>query len=240
MRGQGRYTDDINLAGQAYAVIVRSRARARRDQERSTPTRRASDAGRARRLYRRRPASRLRHAQMRRAVQEPRRLRDEEAGRAARSRPTRCASSAIRSPAWWPRRCCKRKTPPKRSRSTSSRCPAVTTPEQAVRRTRRSSTTTCPGNVALDFHLATAEKVDAAFAAAAHKSRLDARNTRVVVNAMEPRAAIGDYDKARTASRCIPCCQGVFGMKASSPSMLERRARAGARHHAAMSAARSA
>ena len=25
VRGQGRYTDDINLPGQAYAVIVRSR-----------------------------------------------------------------------------------------------------------------------------------------------------------------------------------------------------------------------
>ncbi|HKT47431.1 MAG TPA: hypothetical protein VJP87_07900, partial [Candidatus Acidoferrales bacterium] len=25
LRGQGRYTDDINLAGQAYAVMVRSR-----------------------------------------------------------------------------------------------------------------------------------------------------------------------------------------------------------------------
>jgi carbon-monoxide dehydrogenase large subunit len=25
LRGEGRYTDDLNLSGQAYAVIVRSR-----------------------------------------------------------------------------------------------------------------------------------------------------------------------------------------------------------------------
>ena len=30
LRGEGRYTDDINLPGQAYAVMVRSRDRARR------------------------------------------------------------------------------------------------------------------------------------------------------------------------------------------------------------------
>ena len=33
---------------------------------------------------------------------------------------------------------------------------------------------------------------------------------------MEPRAAIGSYDKATGASRS-PCWQGVFGMKADMP-----------------------
>ena len=51
LRGQGRYTDDLNLPGQAYAVIVRSRyahgvINAHRHR------RSAGDAGRARRLYR--------------------------------------------------------------------------------------------------------------------------------------------------------------------------------------------
>ena len=73
VRGEGRYTDDIKLAGEAYAVMVRSRIAhgvIKGDRHRG----RAQDAGRARRLYRRRPR-RLRHAQMHRAVQEPRRHR---------------------------------------------------------------------------------------------------------------------------------------------------------------------
>ena len=79
VRGEGRYTDDVSVPGQAYAVIVRSRHRARHH----PPHRHrggAQDARRARRLYRRRSRGRrLRHAQMHRAVQEPRRQRDEEA-----------------------------------------------------------------------------------------------------------------------------------------------------------------
>ena len=52
VRGQGRYTDDVNLPGQAYAVMVRSRDAhgiIRVDRHR----RRQGDAGRARGLYRR-------------------------------------------------------------------------------------------------------------------------------------------------------------------------------------------
>ena len=48
VRGEGRYTDDINLPGQAYAVMVRSRDRARRH-PRHRHRRRQGDAGRARR-----------------------------------------------------------------------------------------------------------------------------------------------------------------------------------------------
>src|SRR5712675_552890 len=42
-----------------------------------------------------------------------------------------------------------------------------------------------PGNVALDYHYGDAEKVAAAFAAAAHVTTLAIVNSRVVVNAME-------------------------------------------------------
>ena len=77
VQGQGRYTDDLNLPGQAYAVFVRSRNGHGIIKGSTRPPR--SDARRARDLYRR-GSCRLRHAQMRRAVQEPRRLGDEEAG----------------------------------------------------------------------------------------------------------------------------------------------------------------
>ena len=122
VRGEGRFTDDVSLPRQAHAVIVRSRhahgviRRIDTDAARNMP-------GRPCGLHRRRPdRGRLRHAQVHRAVQQPRRLADEEAGAAVRCRPTRCATSATRSPAWSRKRCCRRRTPPRRSSSTSSRC----------------------------------------------------------------------------------------------------------------------
>ncbi|MBZ0146596.1 MAG: xanthine dehydrogenase family protein molybdopterin-binding subunit, partial [Pseudorhodoplanes sp.] len=70
-----------------------------------------------------------------------------------------------------------------------------------------------PGNLALDYHFGDTEKVAAAFASAAHVTTLSLRNTRVVVNAMEPRAAIADYDKAKDHFTLHTGCQGAFGMK---------------------------
>ena len=95
VQGQGRYTDDVNLPGQAYAVFVRSRHGHGIIKGIDTGGR-EGDARRARRLHRRGPR-RLRHDEMRGAVQEPRRLGDEEAAAPLAARPTRCASSAIRS-----------------------------------------------------------------------------------------------------------------------------------------------
>ena len=37
LRGEGRYSDDLNLPGQAYAVMVRSSCRARHHPLASTP-----------------------------------------------------------------------------------------------------------------------------------------------------------------------------------------------------------
>jgi len=69
-----------------------------------------------------------------------------------------------------------------------------------------------PGNLALDFHYGDTEKVAAAFAAAAHVTRLDLRNNRIVVAAMEPRSAIGDHDAETGHFTLRLGCQGVFGM----------------------------
>ncbi|WP_448205071.1 xanthine dehydrogenase family protein molybdopterin-binding subunit [Azospirillum sp. sgz302134] len=52
------------------------------------------------------------------------------------------------------------------------------------------------GNLCFDWHLGDATAVDAAFAQAAHVTTLDLVNQRLVPNAMEPRAAIGEYDAA--------------------------------------------
>jgi carbon-monoxide dehydrogenase large subunit len=53
-----------------------------------------------------------------------------------------------------------------------------------------------PGNVCYDWHIGEAAPVDAAFAKAAHVVELDLTNSRVAPNAMEPRAANGDYSAA--------------------------------------------
>ena len=53
-----------------------------------------------------------------------------------------------------------------------------------------------PGNICYDWHLGDKAAVDAAFAKAAHVTKLDIVNNRLVPNAMEPRAAIGEYDRA--------------------------------------------
>ena len=59
-----------------------------------------------------------------------------------------------------------------------------------------------PNNVALDYHFGDADKVAAAFAKAAHVTRLQTSNQRMVVAAMEPRAAIGEFDAAPANGRC--------------------------------------
>ena len=53
-----------------------------------------------------------------------------------------------------------------------------------------------PGNLCFDWHIGDKEATDAAFADAAHVTKLDLVNNRLVPNAIEPRAAIGEYDPA--------------------------------------------
>ena len=53
-----------------------------------------------------------------------------------------------------------------------------------------------PGNLCYDWALGDEAAVDAALARAARVVRLDLTNNRLVPNAMEPRAAIGEYDRA--------------------------------------------
>jgi aerobic carbon-monoxide dehydrogenase large subunit len=51
-----------------------------------------------------------------------------------------------------------------------------------------------PNNVVYDWHLGDKAAVDAAFKNAKHVTKLSLTNNRLVPNAMEPRAALGDYD----------------------------------------------
>jgi carbon-monoxide dehydrogenase large subunit len=49
-------------------------------------------------------------------------------------------------------------------------------------------------NTCFDWHIGDKDLVDAAFARAAHRVKLDLTNNRLVPNAMEPRCAIGEFD----------------------------------------------
>ncbi len=53
-----------------------------------------------------------------------------------------------------------------------------------------------PGNVCYDWHIGDKDATDAAFAKAARVVKLDLLNSRLVANPMEPRSAIGDYDRS--------------------------------------------
>jgi carbon-monoxide dehydrogenase large subunit len=92
--------------------------------------------------------------------------------------------------------------------------PAVTSASDAVKPGAPLVFDDVPGNVALDYHYGDAEKVNAAFAAAAHVTRLAVTNNRLIVSAMEPRAALAVYDAASGRFTFHIGCQGVFGLRA--------------------------
>jgi carbon-monoxide dehydrogenase large subunit len=96
--------------------------------------------------------------------------------------------------------------------------PAVIDPREAVRPGAPVIYDEAPNNIALDYHYGDSEKVAAAFAAAAHVTRLELVNSRVVVNAMEPRAALARYEQGRFTLNV--CSQGVYGMRANIAQVL--------------------
>jgi carbon-monoxide dehydrogenase large subunit len=98
--------------------------------------------------------------------------------------------------------------------------PAVTSGNEAVKPGAPLVFDDVPGNIALDYHYGDAEKVKAAFAAAAHVTRLALTNNRLVVNAMEPRAAVAAYDAASGRFTFHIGCQGVFGLRAALAEIL--------------------
>ncbi|MBS0541649.1 MAG: xanthine dehydrogenase family protein molybdopterin-binding subunit, partial [Proteobacteria bacterium] len=91
--------------------------------------------------------------------------------------------------------------------------PAVSTPVQALAAGAPQIHDEAPGNLVLDFHYGDAEAVKKAFAEAAHVTRLEINSNRVVVNAMEPRSAIGSIENGRWVLRVG--CQGVMGIRGS-------------------------
>jgi aerobic carbon-monoxide dehydrogenase large subunit len=89
--------------------------------------------------------------------------------------------------------------------------PAVTSAEQAAQPGAPQLYDHIPNNVALDYHYGDAASIDAAFAAASHVTKIDIVNNRIAVVAMEPRAALASYDKASERFTIQVPTQGVAG-----------------------------
>ena len=69
------------------------------------------------------------------------------------------------------------------------------------------------GNICFDWESGDRAAVESAFAKAAHVTRLDITNNRVVASAMEPRAAIGDYDTERDRLILHTPSQGTHSLR---------------------------
>ena len=77
--------------------------------------------------------------------------------------------------------------------------PAVADPAKAQAKGAPQIHEVAPRNTIYQWHLGDAKAVDQAFKSAAHVTRLEIVNNRLVPNAMEPRAAIGDYDSGTSS-----------------------------------------
>ena len=97
---------------------------------------------------------------------------------------------------------------------------AVTLPSEAAKPGAPQLYDDVPNNVALDFLWGNPENVAPAFAGATHVVKLSLRNTRVVVAAMEPRAGLCTYDAAAGKWTLTVPGQGVWGQKTQLVDML--------------------
>jgi carbon-monoxide dehydrogenase large subunit len=91
--------------------------------------------------------------------------------------------------------------------------PAVTSASEAAADGAPELHESAPGNRHMSFHFGDTKKVAAAFGGAAHVTRLDLRNNRIVVCPMEPRSAIGEFDVDSGRYILRLGCQGVFGQR---------------------------
>ena len=73
--------------------------------------------------------------------------------------------------------------------------PAVIEATDAIKSGKPQIWDAAKGNVCFDWHIGDPAAVDAAFKKAAHVTKIDIVNNRLVPNAMEPRSAIGEYDR---------------------------------------------
>src|SRR5690242_9796045 len=212
LRGAGRYTDDINIDGQAYAVMVRSRQ--------AHGVIRAIDTVEARRLpgvlgvYTGADLAAAGFGAIKPAMMVPN--RDGSPSRA----PPRPALPPTHVHFVGEALAFVVAETPSAAKDAAEAVvceidplPVVTSPRAAAAPGAPQLHAEAPGNVAVDYHYGDTAAVAAAFARAAHVTRLDLVSNRIVVNAMEPRVAIGEYATAAGRWTLHVGCQGVFGLR---------------------------
>ena len=206
LSGRGNYTDDINRPGQLYAVIKRCRPAAREDQRHRHQGRRGS----ARRGARSLPAPTWRPTGIG-GLPCGWQIHNKDGSPMAEPPHPVLAVGKVRHVG----------DPvavviaePKQEAKNAAELivvdykdlPAVADLTDAVEAgRRRRCTTTWPAISATTGTSATRRWWMACFAGAAQVVKLDLINNRLIPNAMEPRAAVGDFDTVHAAtSRCIP------------------------------------
>jgi len=212
LRGQGRYTDDINLTDQAYAVMVRSRV--------AHGVLKGIDTSVAATM----PGvlAILTNADLEAAgfgpLRCPMNIPDRN-GQPMKTPPrpslakdrVRFVGEAVA--------CVVAETAVQAKDGAEAveldigELPAVTNPADALKPGAPQIHDEAPGNLVLDFHHGDAEAVKKAFAEAAHVTKLEIVSNRIVVSAMEPRSAIGSFDPKTERWTLHVGCQGVMGLR---------------------------
>ena len=96
--------------------------------------------------------------------------------------------------------------------------PVVSDPIVATREGAHTVWDEAPGNVCLDYRLGDDTATEKAFEQASHVTTLELTNTRMVVNAMEPRAALAEYRDGRY--NLTVGTQGVTGYRGAIAGIL--------------------
>jgi carbon-monoxide dehydrogenase large subunit len=217
LRGEGRYTDDLNEPGQAYAYIVRS--------PHAHGLLRGIDAEKAKAM----PGVLAVYTAADLAAYGPHKcnLDFKQRDGSAMKKPIRksLASDKVRF-VGDPVACVVAETYVQAKDAAEAveldiePLPAVTLPSEAAKPGAPQLYEDVPGNVCLDFLWGDPQNVAPAFAGAAHVTKLSLRNTRVVVAAMEPRAGLCSYDKESGKWTLTVPGQGVWGQKTQLVDML--------------------
>ena len=212
LRGEGRYTDDINLPGQAWAVMVRSPIA--HGILKGIDTTAASAMPGVLAILTHADLAVAGFGPLKCAVNIPQRdgspMKTPPRPNLAIDRvrfvgeAVACVVAETRSQA---------KDAAEAVGLDIEELPAVTRPADAVKEGAPQLHGDAPGNVALDFHYGDAAAVKKAFAEAAHVTRLEIESNRIVVSAMEPRSAIGSYDSESERWTLRVGCQGVMGLR---------------------------
>ena len=99
--------------------------------------------------------------------------------------------------------------------------PAVTDAREAAKPGAPLVFDDAPGNICVDYLYGDSAKVAEAFAKAAHVTRLRLVSNRIVVCAMEPRSAVADYDAKTDRYTLRAGNQGAFGLKHQMADLLK-------------------